>query len=146
VGGTEEGQLIDASRRSASSLMNLINDVTHQTLAVGLHGSSLRSQALAQNIANINTPGYQRSDVSFQDQLAAAVQEAKFDPATGGLVNSDPQIAKDKSAPVRDDGGTVDVDQENAEVAQNALYYQGISSLIGTRRRMLETAMRTSGV
>lgn len=121
----------------------LINDVTHQAMAFGLSGSNLRAQALAQNVANISTPGYRRVDVSFQSQLQTALADAR---ETGKDVSLRPTFEVDRAAAVRVDGNAVDVDQENALVAENALYHQGLTSLMGAHRRMLETAMRTSGV
>ena len=47
-------------------------DTTQIGLERALSGSSLRQQAIAQNIANVNTPGYRRQDVDFQSALAAA--------------------------------------------------------------------------
>lgn len=124
-----------------------IFDVTHQALEAGMLGSSMRSQALAQNVANINTAGYQRVDADFHASLAQAISDAKQ--AGGGDVVSASrvQVAQDSSATaVRADGNTVDADQENALVAQNALEFQGVSQLLALRRRELELTMRTTGV
>lgn len=122
----------------------LLFDVTHQALEAGLRGSSMRSQALAQNLANINTPGYRRVDVDFRTQLSEALQRAQN---VGGPVAPAFQVGTDpNAAPVRADGNTVDVDQENATVAENALQYQGLTQLLGLRKRELELIMRTSGV
>ena len=49
-------------------------DVTERALEVGLHGTELRQQVIANNLANVNTPGFKRSDVEFQRQLAEALQ------------------------------------------------------------------------
>lgn len=40
-----------------------------------LDGFSLRHQAIAQNIANVNTPGYVKQDVSFEQSLVDALVE-----------------------------------------------------------------------
>lgn len=122
----------------------LLFDVTHQALEAGLRGSSMRSQALAQNLANINTPGYRRVDVDFRSQLSEALQRAQN---VGGPVAPAFAVGTDpNAAAVRADGNTVDVDQENATVAENALQYQGLTQLLGLRKRELELIMRTSGV
>src|SRR5690606_17146727 len=101
-------------------------------------GSSLRAQALAQNVANINTPGYRRVDVTFQSQLKNAIAASR---ETGTDINVNQRFDLDRASAVRVDGNAVDVDQENALVAENALYHQGLTSLMGAHRRMLETAM-----
>ena len=120
-----------------------IFDVTHQALTGALQGASVRAGALAQNMANVNTAGYQRVDVDFHATLTDAVRRARMD---GSKITPAFQVRTDTAATaVRADGNTVDVDQEGALVAQNALEYQGIAQLLGSRRRMLETAMRTQG-
>lgn len=124
-----------------------IFDVTHQSLEAGLHGSNLRAQALAQNMANINTAGYRRVDTDFHAQLSQAISQGQASGQANPTLDPRFQVTADQAATaVRADGNTVDVDQEGARVAENALEYQGISQLLGLRRRMLETAMRTSGV
>jgi flagellar basal-body rod protein FlgB len=49
-------------------------DVTEKALEVALHGSELRQQVISNNLANVNTPGFKRSDVEFTQQLAEALQ------------------------------------------------------------------------
>jgi len=120
----------------------MLFDVTQQSLELGLQGSSLRQQALAQNMANINTPGYQRVDVDFHSQLRQALERTPSG-----------QIAQPNFAPahpgsdtaVRVDGNTVDIDQESSMMAENALEYQGYTSLLGLRRRMLLDTMKLNG-
>src|SRR4051794_37870740 len=53
---------------SRTSSMELF-DTTQIGLERALSGASLRQQAIAQNIANVNTPGYRRQDVDFQSAL-----------------------------------------------------------------------------
>ena len=43
-------------------------------LEKALAGSSLRHKVISNNIANINTPGYKRMEVSFEEELAAVAQ------------------------------------------------------------------------
>lgn len=102
----------------------------------------MRQQALSQNMANVNTPGYQRVDVDFHSQLRAALAAAP----EGKLVS--PNFALNhpgSDTAVRADGNTVDIDQESSMMAENALEYQGYSQLLGVRRRMLLDAMKLTG-
>ena len=48
-------------------------DTTQIGLERALSGSALRQQAIAQNIANVNTPGYRRQDVDFAVGAARGV-------------------------------------------------------------------------
>ena len=120
----------------------MLFDVTQQSLELGLQGSSMRQQALSQNMANVNTPGYQRVDVDFHAQLRAALASTP----NGQLAQ--PNFAVDhpgSDTAVRADGNTVDIDQESSMMAENALEYQGYSQLLGVRRRMLLDAMKLTG-
>ena len=48
-------------------------DITHVALERALSGASLRQQTLTENLANANTPGYQRKDVDFHGTLQRAM-------------------------------------------------------------------------
>lgn len=52
-------------------LMRLLDGPALQVAQAALSGLSQRQEAIAANIANIDTPGYQRKDVSFEDTLRA---------------------------------------------------------------------------
>jgi len=107
-------------------------------------GNSLaaHSAALAtagNNVANANTPGYQRSDVDFQSALAQAFSSGA--PTTSQLeqVSFSPQIASTGAMQV--DGNTVDINAENADLSENTLDYQALESVMGTRMSILKTAI-----
>lgn len=50
-------------------------DVTQKSLEVALHGTELRQQVVANNLANVNTPGFKRSDVELGPALAEAAAD-----------------------------------------------------------------------
>lgn len=104
-----------------------------------MQGSLLRQQVLANNIANANTPGYQRSDVDFQSALAQAFSSGT--PSTSQLeqITFSPQLAANGAMQV--DGNTVDINTENADLSENTLDYQALESVMGTRMSILKTAI-----
>ena len=104
-----------------------------------MQGSLLRQQVLANNIANANTPGYQRSDVDFQSALAQAFSSGT--PSTSQLeqITFSPQVAANGAMQV--DGNTVDINTENADLSENTLDYQALVSVMGTRMSILKTAI-----
>jgi len=112
-------------------------DTTQLSLEAALRGSSLRQTLLTDNLANVNTPGYQRKDVDFHAALASAmgtgederIETVSFSPSTDG------------ARTVRADGSGIDADQEAAELAKNALKYQALVSVAGTRTSILQIAM-----
>jgi len=110
-------------------------DTTQLSLEAALRGASLRQTLLTDNLANVNTPGYQRKDVDFHAALANALQTGEAPQS----VSFDPSV--DSSRTVRADGSGIDADQESAELAKNALEYQALVSVAGTRTSILQTAM-----
>src|SRR3954451_3320063 len=98
-------------------------DTTQIGLERALSGSALRQQAIAQNIANVNTPGYRRQDVDFQSALHAAWEEGE---RSGARVS--PSVAADQSAVMRAAGSSVVIDNEAASQAENGLQYEAITS------------------
>ena len=51
----------------------MLFDTTQLALERAISGAAQRHQALAANLANVNTPGYQRVDVDFQGALRGAL-------------------------------------------------------------------------
>jgi flagellar basal-body rod protein FlgB len=139
--------------------MNDINSVsfgsTVDTLSNAIAGSDLQQTAIAENIANVNTPGYHRQSVSFKDALAAAEGDPTSDDL-GMMTDSDrqfalgaqaapqpfdPQTEIDTTDKMRADGSNVDVDQESAQLAQNSGYSQTMSQLLQVQFMRLREAI-----
>ena len=111
-------------------------DTVHVALERAIQGAGLRQQALAANLANVNTPGYRRQDVDFHSALQAAM------PAGRDAVAATPIAATtDPSAPMRPDGNSVDVDAEAANLAENALEYQALAQILRARGDIIEIAI-----
>ena len=111
-------------------------DTTQIGLERALSGSALRQEAIASNIANVNTPGYRRQDVDFQSALQAARNQG-----TDGVSRVQPAIGVDPSSVVRQDGSSVDIDVEAAAQAKNGLQYEAISAVMKTRVAILKSAI-----
>jgi flagellar basal-body rod protein FlgB len=113
-------------------------DTTQLALERALEGSSLRQQALASNLANVNTPGYRRSDVDFHSALAGAMRSGD---AKTALSNVSIGASVDRTSVVRADGSSVDVDAESAKLAANGLEYEQLTSAARVRIEILRIAM-----
>jgi flagellar basal-body rod protein FlgB len=130
------------------------DDLTTEVLAAALRGYSARNTALANNIANAETPGYKRIDVSFEAALAEAVE------ADRSAMSQDPRFAErglgieshevaDHTAAVRSvdtttmrvDGSNVDPDDEMAQLSANQLADQTVVSLLDKRFTQFRTAI-----
>jgi flagellar basal-body rod protein FlgB len=110
-------------------------DSAQMALGAAMRGATARQSALADNLANVDTPGYVRKDVDFHAALRTAM-------GGGGDVSGlgfTPEA--DRSAPVRVDGNSVDVDAESSAMSQNALEYDALARVSATRIDILKSAM-----
>lgn len=110
-------------------------DSTQLGLEAAMRGSTLRQSLLTANLANVNTPGYQRKDVDFHATLRAAQRTGE------SLETVSFQPTADAERVMRPDGSGVDPDQEAAALATNALEYQALVQVAGARNAILQTAM-----
>ena len=105
-----------------------------------LQAASTRHRVISNNVANVNTPGFKKSDVVFEsllrDQLGdgkrlqmARTNEKHYPQVTGAVPKAQVQVQKDTS--IRLDGNNVDIDAEMAGMAKNSIYYQAVAQDIG---------------
>jgi flagellar basal-body rod protein FlgB len=114
-------------------------DTTQLALERSISGATQRQEALAANIANASTPGYKRVDVDFHGALAAALgsSDAKSTlSATSFTTQADESVGATQA-----DGNSIDVENESAKMAANALEQQAAVSVAKTRNAILRTAM-----
>ncbi|MBR1391946.1 MAG: flagellar basal body rod protein FlgB [Lachnospiraceae bacterium] len=110
--------------------------------------SWLREQTIANNLANVSTPGYKRKDVDFESVLKSELGNSKY-------VSLDRKISSlhmDHLTPrqytdysnyaYRLDGNNVDVDTENVELASETLKYLGLTSSISQEISRLKSVMK----
>jgi len=116
-----------------------------------MDGSALRHTAISNNLANVNTPGYKRLEVSFQDALAEAVQPTRLDlkrtkPKHFSIRPSldDPgivQMKTNRSTSLRNDGNNVDIDIELAALAENNLYFNSLAQMLSGQLALLRQSI-----
>jgi flagellar basal-body rod protein FlgB len=123
------------------------DDLTTAVLTASLAGYNARNTAIANNIANSETPGYKRVDVSFEAALADAVDADRQRMARGeqgftafdgeGITRETDEVAPNvmsvDTTVMRVDGGNVDPDDEMAKLSANQLASQTVVSLLDKR-------------
>jgi flagellar basal-body rod protein FlgB len=114
-------------------------DVTSSALEVAIRGTEQRQTVLANNLANVNTHGFKRSDVSFQGALADALQSSGGD--TSGVDATPFSTTTDSSTSMRADGNNVDVDTESANLAKNQLLFDSVMAIDTKRLHTMDTAI-----
>jgi len=103
-----------------------IESLTVSSVSLALDAAVLRHQAIASNIANANTPGYQPLRVSFEDQLGALGASLGQPADASALAAVTPRLERDASAPVVDSGSSVALDEEVARLSANTVHYQAL--------------------
>lgn len=107
-----------------------------------------RNEIITNNLANDDTPGYKRKDVSFQNYL---MEELTSGDSTSLRTRINDVDVDNLNATVytdfsnlsyRLDGNNVDIDTENVEFASNQLYYQTVLETIDYQFQMLKAAMQ----
>ena len=98
-----------------------------------LDAASLRQQAIANNLANVNTPGYKRQDVTFEKQMAHALLEHRTarNAEESPVDRVRPQVVTLNSGSMRADGNNVDMEAENVNAAINTLKYEALTQMVG---------------
>ncbi|MGH7995917.1 MAG: flagellar basal body rod protein FlgB [Opitutaceae bacterium] len=108
-----------------------------------MDAAALRQDAIAANLANSETPGYHRVDISpdFAAQLKASVQAGDF--KTGGtLADVKPTLAEDPNArSVRADGNNVDIDHELVAMDENSVSYNYLADVVTYNIKQLKLAI-----
>lgn len=98
--------------------------------------SNLRNELITNNIANVDTPNYKRKDLNFESILQAELAGEKslnvaVDKANKDLSVLDPQVFTDNaSLSYRVDGNNVDINTEEANLAENQIKYQALIDLM----------------
>ncbi len=109
-----------------------------------------RNEIIANNIANVDTPGYKRQDLNFEDELERALGNSKYktmDQKVSGLrdKNLEARVVNDYSGfSYRTDYNNVDIDTENVMLAANQIKYQGLMSGIQSEFSHINAVTKSS--
>ena len=106
-----------------------------------LDASVLRQQAIASNVANAETPGYRRLDVSadFAEQLKARTQAGEL---AGDSDTLRPSLVQDPYArTVRPDGNSVDIENELLAMNKNSVEYEFLTDVVSGNIKQLKMAI-----
>ena len=103
-----------------------------------------RENILTNNIANVNTPGYKRKDLNFENTLKTELGRCKHESLDSKMKDVDlsrlnPSVYVDSSNySYRLDGSNVDIDTENAALARNQLKYNALVDSINHEFSMIK--------
>jgi flagellar basal-body rod protein FlgB len=104
-------------------------------LSSALDGLAARQRAIADNIANVNTPNYRAKVVSFEDALASSVASGSGTVAPSVALSTD---ATDQN------GNNVNLDEETLNNVGTVLRFQFAARAVGADFDATRAALRTS--
>ena len=115
----------------------MIGDVTTTTLHAALSGLAQRSRVTADNIANVQTPGFLAGRTDFESSLRTELRQGTSPTVSGG------SIARSLE-PTREDGNNVNLDSETVIATETGLRYQLALNALDGKYGLLRSALRTS--
>ena len=128
---------------TGSGAFNYIN-----VLGKACDASWTRNSVISNNIANVDTPGFKRQDVKFEDYLMNEVgytdslddevADADLDSLNGTTYTDYATVS------YRLDGNNVDIDTENSELAKNQIKYYTMLDSVSQEFNRLKSVMKTS--
>jgi len=107
---------------------------TFDLLAAAIAAEGQRQKAIASNIANLETPGYRRVDVKFEELLAKAMDtEGNVD-----VSKVEPVVYQPKNTPVRLNGNDVCLETEVGNMVKNSLRHKTLVRLLAKKVRGID--------
>jgi len=119
-------------------------------LQKSLDALAVQHEAVANNLANIDTPNFKRSVVSFQDKLKSALEVNPPSPLwrthpmhlplpqTVSLNDFKPDVRTITETIGRNDGNNVDLEMESGVLAENNLLYNSLADVTGRYMALLK--------
>jgi len=120
--------------------MQWINgDLTFLLLEKALDVCALRHKVIANNIANVDTPGFRGSRVIFEEKLREALEG---NPLSTDVEEIEPQVIKDEEPTPREDLNNVDIEREMVRLSENALRYNIYAQILITKLGIMRAAIQ----
>jgi flagellar basal-body rod protein FlgB len=116
-----------------------ISENAYDLIKKSMDASALRGKVIANNIANINTKGYKKLYVTFEENLKDSMgknitlktDNNKHIQAASG--SGEITVQRDESTSMRQDGNNVDIDIEMTNQAANTLMYNALVKQVNSK-------------
>lgn len=125
---------------------------TTDMLAHGLDAAQLRQDTIANNIANVDTPGFKASSVEFESYMKDALEndgegfqlkttsDKHIQIGASDAQDVQPQVVTDDNT-MRMDGNSVDIDAQMSALAKNTVWYNTLTMKLNGELNRLKTAI-----
>ena len=138
-------------------LESIVNGPAIDYMQRGMAAANLRQEVISNNVANVNTPRFKKSDVVFEELLAKEIYGDPEDDRRLKMARTHdkhlpmevsfraaPSIEVDDTTTMRVDKNNVDIDIEMANLAKNQLYYNALATEIGGYISKIRTTITSS--
>ncbi|MBY6836399.1 flagellar basal body rod protein FlgB [Clostridium botulinum] len=123
---------------------------TYSLLKDGLKASNARTKAIANNMANINTKGYKKFNVIFEENLKNTSDTKDLSLKTTNSrhlrgnndLNGDIEVVREESTSMRTDDNNVDLELEKVNQAANTLKYNALITKLNGKFNNLKTVIK----
>ena len=137
------------------------NSITMRTIDVmgrGLDAAALRHEVIADNIANVDTPNFKKSFVTFEDELKFArdrppapdfvarrtnSRHLVFDKPGPMVEEIRPRVLRQNDTVYRRDGNNVDIDLEMTELSKNTIQYDVLARQVAGSFQQIQDTIRS---
>lgn len=139
-------------------LEQIFNSPMFDYMPRAMTAANMRQEVIANNIANVNTPNFRKSNLEFENLLAREIYGEEPDgklkmarthdkhlPYKPREFHAEPTIIQDNSTVMRVDDNNVDIDIEMANLAKNQLYYNALVTEFGGHVSLLKSAITSNG-
>ena len=131
----------------------IFDNLSYRAAHAAITGLTRRQEAISANVANIDTPGYQRRSVDFETALQESIDREL---GRSPLATTDPKHFSEGGAGARaanhvipreviadrNDGNQVSIDEEMALMAETQLLHQALTQTLGMRLGTLRSVIR----
>lgn len=115
-----------------------VSDAVQRVLGLALDGVSLRQRSIADNIANVDTPGFRATSVDFESSLRKAVENGEITDSSSGSLDVE---ATPTNTPVGANGNNVDLRKETLAAVQSQYQYQVLTRAVTDRFNVLRDSL-----
>jgi flagellar basal-body rod protein FlgB len=111
----------------------VFGDLASSAVYQAMQGLWTEQQAVANNVANVDTPGYKAEDVNFESSLASAI--AAGNPAQMQITTTP------STAPADQTGNNVSLSSEMTEEEKAGMQFQTMVEAMNAKFQLLSTAI-----
>lgn len=118
-------------------MLNSIDSLTNSIANKSLDALWMRSNAITDNIANVDTPGYKQKTVNFENELSSALSDNRINESE---LNGITPETVEESGSVDQNGNGVDLESQMIELARNQYQYSYMSKALTNNYALISLA------